>query len=68
MASAQPAKWFDSLPTPVSIPAQLSATDLHELFRCTETGAKVLVVDVRRADIEVGIPFVCCSQDLTRQG
>jgi arsenical-resistance protein 2 len=68
MTSAQPAKWFDSLPTPVSDPAQLSATDLHELFQSNETRAKVLVVDVRRADIEVGIPFVCCSQDLTRQG
>jgi arsenical-resistance protein 2 len=66
--SAQPAKWFDSLPTPVSDPAQLSATDLHELFQSNETRAKVLVVDVRRADIEVGIPFICCSQDLTCQG
>jgi hypothetical protein len=66
--SAQPARWFDSLPTPVSNPAQLSATELHGLFQSNETRAKVLVVDVRRADIEVGIPFICCSQDLTRQG
>ena len=68
MTSAQPAKWFDSLPTPVSNPAQLNATDLHELLKSDETRTKVLVVDVRRADIEVCIPFVCCSQDLTRQG
>jgi hypothetical protein len=55
MTSAQPAKWFDSLPTPVSDPAQLSAADLHELFQSSETRAEVLVVDVRRADIEVSI-------------
>lgn len=68
MTSAQPAKWFDSLPTPVSDPAQLSATDLHELFQSNETRAKVLVVDVRRADIEVSTIHTCFCQDLTRQG
>ena len=68
MTSAQPAKWFDSLPTPVSDPAQLSATELHGLFQSNETRAKVLVVDVRRADIEVSTFHTCFSQDLTRQG
>ena len=68
MTSAQPAKWFDSLPAPVSDPAQLSATELHGLFQSNETRAKVLVIDVRRADIEVFTFHTCFSQDLTRQG
>ena len=68
MTSAQPAKWFDSLPTPVSNPVQISGSDLHQVFESSETRAKVLVVDVRRADIEVFTFHTCCNQDLTRQG
>ena len=53
MSSAPAAKWFDALPTPISTPAQLSAQDLHELLHSSETRGQMLVVDVRRADIEV---------------
>jgi len=56
MTSAPAAKWFDSLPTPISTPAQLSAQDLHELLHSSETRGQVLVLDVRRADIEVFSP------------
>jgi arsenical-resistance protein 2 len=51
MTSARP-KWFDSLPAPISTPKQITPGDLHELLH-GQTGAKVVVVDVRRADIEV---------------
>jgi hypothetical protein len=53
MSSAPTAKWFDSLPAPISTPKQMSAKDLHDLFDNAQSGQKVLVVDVRRADIEV---------------
>ena len=43
-------KWFDDLPKPKSIPAQIAVKELHELL---QTKANVVVVDVRRADIEV---------------
>ena len=45
------AKWFDHLPAPRSKPAQVSPEDLHTLLR--KEGHKVLVIDVRRTDIEV---------------
>jgi len=67
MSSAPAAKWFDALPTPISTPAQLSAQDLHELLHSSETRAQVLVVDVRRADIEVLDPSCkLCSVDVVR--
>lgn len=48
--AAEP-KWFDHLPPPRSKPAQISGEDLHTLLGKDEH--KVLVVDVRRTDIEV---------------
>lgn len=68
MTSAPQAKWFDSLPTPISSPAQLSVQDLHDFLHSGGDSANVLVVDVRRADIEVSNSHTRCSQDLTRQG
>ena len=53
MSSAPPAKWFDSLPAPISTPPQMSAKELHELCHMGQSESKVVVVDVRRADIEV---------------
>jgi arsenical-resistance protein 2 len=53
MSSAPAAKWFDALPTPKSVPRQLTVKELHQLLRDPERSAGVLVVDVRRADIEV---------------
>ncbi|KAK1922957.1 Rhodanese-like domain-containing protein [Papiliotrema laurentii] len=52
MSSAPAAKWFDALPTPKSVPRQLTVKELHQLLRDPERSAGVLVVDVRRADIE----------------
>ena len=46
-------KWFDDLPKPKSTPAQIAVHDLHELIQAK---ADVVVVDVRRADIEVSNP------------
>lgn len=46
-------KWFDALPKPKSEPKRLSVEELHDLRAGSE--GKVLVVDVRRADIEVSI-------------
>lgn len=43
-------KWFDSLPKPKSEPRQMRVEDYHSIA----SSEKVLVVDVRRADIEVG--------------
>jgi hypothetical protein len=51
-AAGEGSKWFDSLPTPKSEPAQIGVEELHSLQAGSE---KVLVVDVRRADIEVGL-------------
>jgi len=68
MTSAPQAKWFDSLPAPISTPAQLSVQDLHDFLHSGGDSANVLVVDVRRADIEVSNSHTRCSQDLTRQG
>lgn len=48
--AAEP-KWFDHLPSPRSKPMQISSEDLHTLLQKDEH--KVLVVDVRRTDIEV---------------
>jgi hypothetical protein len=45
-------KWFDSLPTPKSDPGQIGVEELHSI---QAGGENVLVVDVRRADIEVGL-------------
>lgn len=52
MAQQTPAKWFESLPTPKSTPRQISVDELHGLLHGSKA-AEVLVVDVRRADIEV---------------
>jgi hypothetical protein len=50
--TADPAKWFDKFPTPKSSPETLSVERLHELLQSKESH-KVIVVDVRRTDIEV---------------
>ena len=68
MTSAPGAKWYDSLPAPISTPAQMSADDLHKLFQPSQSESTVLVVDVRRADIEVCIARLRGRHRLTGQG
>ena len=53
MASTQASepKWYDPLPEPRSKPKQMTSEELHALLQ--KDDHKVLVVDVRRTDIEV---------------
>jgi len=51
-------KWFDDLPKPKSTPQQVSVSELHQLIT---NNAQVVVVDVRRADIEVSPSFAYVS-------
>lgn len=48
-------KWFDHLPAPVSQPPSITAEELHGLLASGPPGRDVIVVDVRRADIEVRV-------------
>jgi len=55
-SSAGGSKWFDKLPAPLSTPASMDVATLHGLLQQQsepESGVRVLIVDVRRADIEV---------------
>lgn len=46
-----PPAWYDTLPLPKSTPRNMTVERLHELLSCRDN--ETLVVDVRRADIEV---------------
>jgi hypothetical protein len=65
MSSAPTAKWFDSLPASIGTPKQMSAKDLHDLFENAQSREKVVVVDVRRADIEVWSPHSIVCMKMT---
>ena len=54
--ATKPPSWFAHLPTPKAVPAGMSVDGLRTALQALEEGSKqpqVLVVDVRRADIEV---------------
>jgi arsenical-resistance protein 2 len=67
MTTPQTAKWFDSLPAPISAPAQMSAEELHDLLQ-SPAKSQVIIVDVRRADIEVSPSCAYYRFVLTYQG
>lgn len=53
---AKPPSWFAHLPSPKASPAGISVDDLRTAIKAKENGSQqpaVLVIDVRRADIEV---------------
>lgn len=45
--------WYDDLPKPISSPPPLSIEEVHDHLSVETSGTRLLVVDVRRADIEV---------------
>jgi hypothetical protein len=49
MSTSQP--WYESLPKPKSSPAIITVDDLHSLLQ--HSANRVVVIDVRRTDIEV---------------
>jgi hypothetical protein len=54
--AAKPSSWFAHLPSPKSTPAGMSVDDLRAALQSQAASSQpphVLVVDVRRADIEV---------------
>lgn len=53
--SAKTDRWFDKLPTPHTCPPSISVERLHSLIH-DGAAESVIVVDVRRTDIEVRSP------------
>ncbi len=51
------AKWFGHLPSPVSKPPGMTVNELHDRLANQSIGRDILVVDVRRGDIEVSTVF-----------
>lgn len=49
-------KWFDKLPKPQSSPKSLGVDEQHSLLHDSSSDS-VIVVDVRRTDIEVGLHY-----------
>lgn len=50
--TASTSRWFDKLPTPTSRPTLMSVEDLRYLLD-RGVAESVIVVDVRRADVDV---------------
>ncbi len=61
-----PPKWFEALPAPKSSPQRISCTELHELMVGKQAGIDYVVVDVRRADIEVCEEFLRHTAEASR--
>jgi len=58
-------KWFDKLAVPQSTPASMDIAMLHELLVTqskTNSMVKVLIVDVRRADMEMSLHDLSSKQ------
>jgi len=59
VSTAVPAgRWWDKYPKPRSSPKSLDVDELHSLLRGTASN-RIIVIDVRRTDIEVGIIYRC---------